>query len=104
MNLAQLERKLYEVARAQPPNDRVPYAYEKRVMACLKGVRVADVWDVWSHALWRAAGPCLGIMVVLSAWSWFAPVGNTQTSDLSQDFENTVFAAADQEIGVESIW
>ena len=29
MNLAELERKLIAAARANPPSDRVPYAFEK---------------------------------------------------------------------------
>ena len=35
MNLAELERKLIAAARANPPSDRVPYAFEKRIMARL---------------------------------------------------------------------
>ena len=35
MNIAELQKKLLAAARANPPGDRVPYAFEKRVMALL---------------------------------------------------------------------
>ena len=35
MNLAELQKKLIAAARANPPGDGVPYAFEKRVMALL---------------------------------------------------------------------
>ena len=53
MNLAELERKLIAAARANPPSDRVPYAFEKRIMARLAAWPVADSWALWARALWR---------------------------------------------------
>ena len=73
MNLAELERKLIAAARANPPSDRVPYAFEKRIMARLAARPMADDWELWARALWRAAAPCVAIMVLLGAWSFFAP-------------------------------
>ena len=60
MNLAELERKLIAAARANPPSDRVPYAFEKRIMARLAARPVADGWALWARALWRAAAPVRG--------------------------------------------
>ncbi len=96
MNLAELERKLIAVARAGPVSDAVPYAFEKRIMAQLKAQTV-DEWSLWARALWRAAAPCIAIMLVLAGWSLFTPTNTAPGIDLSQQFENTVLAAADQE-------
>ncbi len=97
MNIAELERKLMAAARGNPPSDRVPYAFEKRVMARLAGRHVADGWELWGRALWRAAALCVGIMVLLGAWSILAPPVNTASGDLSQDLEKTLLAAVDQD-------
>ena|SRR6266550_3935091 len=104
MNLAQLKQKLIAVARANPPSDRVPYAFEKRIMARILARPCPDHWALWSRALWRAAAPCVALMLLLSAWSFFAPNANAPTSNLPQEFENTVFAAADQEQVADSSW
>ncbi len=102
MNQAELQRRLFAAARTQAPSDRVPYAFEKRVMAHLLSQAPADVWAVWSRALWRAAAPCIAISLLLSAWSWLAPA-NSANADLSQELENTVLAAADQEASADSL-
>ena len=104
MNLAQLERKLIAAGRAQPPNGRVPYAFEKRILARLAGRSVADRWELWARALWRAAAACAAITLLLGAWSFLAPEGGASTSDLSQDLEQTLLAAADQEPAADSTW
>src|ERR1035441_10170892 len=59
MNVTQLERKLIAAARANPPSDRVPYAFEKRIMAHLAAQPVVDDWALWARALLRAAAPCV---------------------------------------------
>ncbi len=97
MNLAELEQKLVAAARANPPSDWVPYAFEKRIMARLAARPVVDDWALWARALWRAAAPCAAIMLLLGAWSFFAPPRNAPANDLSQQLEQTLLAAVDQE-------
>jgi hypothetical protein len=98
MNIAELKRQLIAAARANPPSDRVPYAFEKRVMALIAARPAVDHWAIWARALWRAAAPCVAIMILLSAWSYFATPASSPSGDLSQEFENTVLASAvDQE-------
>jgi hypothetical protein len=104
MNLLKLEEKLLSAARANPPSDGVPYAFERRIIANLKERPLLDVWAQWSRALWRAAAPCLGIMLVFGAWSFFGAGNSASSGDLSTDFENTVLAAVDQETGTDSLW
>ena len=102
MNLVELNRKLIAAARAHPPGDQVPYAFEKRIIARLKAPLVPDHWGLWSQALWRAAAPCVAIMLLLGAWVAFAPPAVAPAADLSQEFENTLFAAVDQEPPADS--
>ena len=104
MNVTQLERKLIAAARANPPSDRVPYAFEKRIMARLAARPVADDWALWAGALWRAVAPCVAIMLLLGAWSLFAPHSSASTTDLSQDLEKTLLAAVDQDQPADSAW
>ena len=96
MNLEQLHKKLISVARQNPPGDQVPYAFEKRIMARLK-TRAVDTWALWSHALWRAALTC--VLVVAGIGLWSASPLHKNDSDLSEDFEDAVFASFDQNVG-----
>lgn len=104
MNLAELENKLIAAGRAHPPGDKVPYAFEKRVMALISGQPALDRCGLWARALWRAAAPCVALMLLLSAWSYFSPANPTPTADLSQAFENAVLAAADPDSSAETLW
>lgn len=102
MNLTELQRKLLAAARSNPPSEQVPYAFQTRVMARLRGHAIPDTWGLWAGALWRATVPCVAIVILLSAWSFFA-TPKPAPSDLSQEFENTVLAAANQQVS-DSIW
>jgi hypothetical protein len=99
MNESPLHRKLIAAARALPPDDRVPYAFEKRIMAQLAGQTAPDSWSLWSRGLSRAAIYCVVFMLVLSASSLFVPAASSesssQTVDLSQAVDQTIFAAVD---------
>jgi hypothetical protein len=96
MNLAELQNKLLAAARHQPPDERVPYAFEKRIMAHLAARAVPDRLAIWTGGLWRAAISCLALALVCGAVSFFMPTVTDNGSDLSQDFENTLLASADQ--------
>ena len=105
MKLEQLRQKLLAVARANPPADRVPFAFEKRIGALLRAQPAPDSWAFWAHALWRAALPCVGVMLLLGAIASFGPqnssgtgtVANTVASEeFPQDFQQTMLAAVDQ--------
>jgi hypothetical protein len=86
-------RKLLAAARAVPPETRVPYAFEKRIMARLEGLKPQDSWALWGQALWRGAVFCLTLAVLLVVGSMFLPARNTDT--LTQAVQSTVFAAVD---------
>jgi len=103
MKVEQLRQKLLDAARANPPVDRVPYAFEKRITALLTALPVPDLWTQWSRALWRAAVPCVVVMLVLGAVSFFNSKtnanGKTVTEEFSPDFEQTMLAAVEQSGG-----
>ncbi|HTQ52036.1 MAG TPA: hypothetical protein VMJ12_15100 [Candidatus Acidoferrales bacterium] len=96
MNPAELHKKLISAARANPPGEGVPYAFEKRVTALLAAQPVANIPVLWVRGLWRAAIPCLAIALMLGIWAFFNPATGTGDEDLSQNFENTLLAAVDQ--------
>jgi hypothetical protein len=93
MNLTELHRKLIAAAQSAPANDRVPYAFEKRIMATLSGKTTLDSWGLWGRALCRAAVCCVVFMLLLGVGFHFLPATNPQS--LSQDLDQTLFAAVD---------
>jgi hypothetical protein len=104
MNLDLLHRKLIAASKSNPPGDQVPYAFEKRVMARVRSRPMLDQWAQWAAALWRAAVPCLGVMIFFSALSLFAPHSTPASSDLVQDMDNAVLAAVYPEAPTDSVW
>ena len=93
MNLADLQKKLIAAARANPPGDGVPYAFEKRILARLAGKVAFNPWLVWERGLLRAAAFCVLLTLCMGSVSWFT---RTHTADsLSVDVEQTLFAAVD---------
>lgn len=95
MNLTELEKKLIAAARLNPPDDRVPYAFEKRITALIAARVGADRWVFWARGLWRAAASCVAVACVFGAVSFFTPKAAENGGDLSQDLENTLLASAD---------
>ncbi|MBI5386500.1 MAG: hypothetical protein HZA90_17665 [Verrucomicrobia bacterium] len=95
MKLNALEQKLIAVARAAAPSDRVPYAFEQRIMARLAETSPLDLAALWARALWRAAAPCLVVALLCSAWLlWQNDAASAD--DFSQSFESAVLVMADQ--------
>lgn len=104
MNTEELRKKLLAAARANPPGDHVPLAFEKRILANLAAKPAADIASLWARALWRAAVPCVAITVLLGTLS-FMPTSTTTNStneeDLSQTFVQSLLASSDQ---LEELW
>jgi len=95
MDLSQLHHKLIAAAKTAPPDDRVPYAFEKRIMAQLAGRTAFDSWSLWGRALCRAAACSVGVVFLLSVISYALPNGPAGTQEtLSQDVEQTLLASA----------
>ena len=105
-----LERLLTQTQEI-PTNDRVPYAFEKRIMAHIKEApaALADAWSVWAQSLWKAVVPCLAVLVMVAVWmkapadssSATTPQGNAAPvvtnfeAPTDEDLESIVMLAID---------
>ena len=92
MKLDNLHQKLIAAARAEQPSDRVPYAFEKRIMARIASGGAVDLLGAWSAALWRAALSCVVVSVVCCACVLWA--SRRAEMDFSREFDTAVFASA----------
>ena len=96
------------------PDDRVPYAFEKRIMAHIKETPepTANLWELWGHSLWRAVVPCLAVMVLVAVWikvpgetigttgpNTGAPTVATVDPPAKEDLESIVMFAIDPQPG-----
>jgi hypothetical protein len=94
MDLEKLQQRLLTAARAHPPGEQVPYAFEQRVMARLRSRPAKDPLTLWSGALWRGAVVCLILTLLFGAWSLYSSSRQNAAPDFSADLEYTVLAAA----------
>ncbi len=104
MDIEKLRKGLVDAARANPPVDTVPFAFEKRIIARLRDLAPEDPLQLWSRALWRAAAPCLIITVLLGAWSFSRDNPPTTETDLSQQLEHAVLAEVEQDQTLDLTW
>jgi hypothetical protein len=96
MNVVELQKKLITAARANPPREQVPYAFEKRITALIASGAAAKNLNLWVQGLWRAAISCVAITLLFGAWAFFNPPAGTAADDLSQNFDSTLLASVDQ--------
>jgi hypothetical protein len=108
MNLDSLRDKLLAAARAHPPSDQVPYAFEKRILARLREQPAPDPGALWTRMLWRAAAPCVAIALTIGAWSYVGgsvtsvPTESGEVAEFSQAFEQTMLATVTEQ--AEELW
>ncbi len=95
MNINRLQDKLMHAARRDTPSDRVPYAFEQRILARIRSEPAWDPMRLWVCALWRAAIPCVLATLALAAWAVFAPGPSVSTdvADLDAQLETTLMAS-----------
>jgi hypothetical protein len=82
-----------KAARSLRGDERVPYAFEKRITAHLKNARPADIWNAWAPMMWRAALSCLLITAITAAVVEVADPSRGEL--LATDLERTVLAPVD---------
>lgn len=101
MEAEDLKHRLIRAARTIPPDGRVPFGFERRVMARLEAAGLRDEWILWSRALWRAAVPCVLILVCSGLWAWQSRQFNP-SADLAQKIEDAVLSELNQNLA--SVW
>jgi hypothetical protein len=100
MNMETLRQKLLAAARLDVPSDKVPFGFERRLMARLAGAGIPDAWILWSRALWRAAIPCL--LIVIASGLWSVRSDASAEADLAQQIEKAVLSDLNQNLA--SVW
>ena len=90
-----------KLARQMPADERVPYAFEKRVIANLEPT-VADPLTHWAKGLWRAVAPCLAIMGVTAAVCFSQAGEPPAATNLEIDLENAVLTPPEPIIDLEA--
>ncbi|HSH94538.1 MAG TPA: hypothetical protein VK968_10370 [Roseimicrobium sp.] len=101
MNTGNIQNKLIQAAKNNPPSDHVPYAFEKRIMHRISALPKVDAWSLWGQGLWRAVAPCFAIMVLIFAWSTLVQKPTPAPELVASDFESTVLAPLD---GMKDTW
>lgn len=101
MNINLLHEKLIRAARLNAPSDRVPYAFEKRILARISSVCIIDRVSLWARALWRGAIPCVAVTVLLSVWAASPPreSASVEGGDLGAELETTLMASVSLDNG-----
>ena len=108
MDADKLRNTLVKAAQKQTPSDHVPYAFEQRIMARLRGRAVEDPWTLWGRWLWRSAMSFGVVAIACGVWG-FGPVdpslAATAEDDLSAHLEQSLYAsAADHADQIEETW
>jgi hypothetical protein len=83
-------------AKAKPPPDSVPYAFEARVMHCVGTQPKPDVALAWVAGLWHAVVPCAALALTSVAVT-MAVYSKTDLDDSSGD---TAYTSSE---GIESV-
>lgn len=107
MTVESLYKKLVSVARANPPSEEVPYAFESRVMARLRAqsARALDPWLLLARGLWRAIVPCCGVAAVIICWSLLSDRSSQDFNvGSADDLEVALVDSIDMNDNVEDSW
>src|SRR5436190_1215884 len=99
MRLDDLQKKLISAARQNPPSERVPYAFERRVLARLAAIPPYDDSALWRWGLWSGAWACVFVALLAGVVS-FTP-SHACRSDLQRDLEQTILASVDD---IDTAW
>ncbi len=104
MKTQKLHETLIQAGRKLPDDERVPYAFEKRIMAHLTSAPQPDQWALWARGLWRATVPCLTLMCGIALWSTFATSSTAVAENpLDVDLELAMLQPF-EELSVEELW
>ena len=96
MKLDQLQEKLLEVARRNPPSDHVPPGFEHRVMARIRAWAESDRTPLWIAFWWRLAMGALAVSLLLMVLSGDLLGSQPSQLPLEEHLEVAVFAPIDE--------
>lgn len=82
--------KFTKLARSLPVDDRVPFAFEKRIMHAIKQGAGQDVWAMTARIFYRAAFLC--VLVTICAGAWASARSDSNSEMFAIDLEETVLA------------
>ena len=85
------QEKFLKIARSIPDDPRVPYAFERRVMAHLRTAPGGEFAPPWTRLLWKAAMACLVISLGTGVLASFLEEP-AAPEILNAELEQTVFA------------
>ncbi|MBX3733340.1 MAG: hypothetical protein KF791_12185 [Verrucomicrobiae bacterium] len=96
MNVERLRQSLLSAARRNPPSGAVPYAFEQRVMACLRpgGAVRPDPGSSLVLGLWKASIPAMAVALVLVGADRLIPGPGGSAGWSAAAFEETLLASA----------
>lgn len=97
MDLAELERKLIAAARVNPPDETVPIAFEKRVMARIAEVHGPSYASLWAQGLWRGALASMTAAGVVCGAVLLFGLRSDRAEEFADQFESTMLAAVELE-------
>jgi hypothetical protein len=92
MKVEQMRQRLIAAGRLDQPSSQPPYAFEKRIMARITSRQSLDPYRLWNRILWRCAGPCVALVVVLGALSFVHGNESLASGDYVADLETLVYA------------
>ena len=92
MNENEKLKQFVRIARSIPSEERVPLAFEKRIMSRLAQLRPIDAIEVWGRIFWRVAACGLGVALLAAAWTAFHREPTPRTQDLANDLDKTILA------------
>jgi hypothetical protein len=87
-----LRQRLIEIARHEPPVDRVPWAFEKRIMSRLLPRTGLDPWSLWNRILWRCAAPCVALTLLVGGFAWYRQHDVSTGDSFAADLETVLYA------------
>jgi hypothetical protein len=61
-------------------------------MATLRDQSSTDLGALWTRMLWRAAVPCVAIMLMVSVWTYLIHNGTGSPNTFAAELENVIFA------------
>ncbi len=103
MKQKNLHSNIIKAAQKLSEDDRVPYAFEKRIMAQLETAPQPDALALWAKGLWQASVPCLALMIAISTWSVIGQPTEPTVDPLAADLELAMLQPFD-DLSVEELW